>query len=300
MPHENFMVITFEFPDQPIELVIKLLDNPGVQSWANSVLSVPRTAQGFISSNTVSRRYNQEVIATQLEICAKEVRELAKFGYEYPNKMPATPADINRSWCNSLHRFFTHTQQTVNVRDMSRIPSELSTLLRNTLTTSLQNLNDAIHAIEVYLPADIDYEPEFSFDEIYCSEEPAFSDPGWWRMDDAHRQYHSLEHASVIFGPQILGKSILRSYLDGDDPSDWDTTGHYSNNGSLLIQVSDFRQRVYNSDSFKQWLARWGMTPEQVIYDYPVGTIQDQDLVQIIHKKLQGNKRVNTTYKKLH
>ena len=42
------------------------------------------------------------------------------------------------------------------------------------------------------------------------------------------------------------------------------------------------------------------MTPDQVIYDYPVGTIQDQDLVQIIHKKLQGNKRVNTTYKKLH
>lgn len=294
------MVITFEFPDQPIDLVIHLLDNPGVQSWANTVLSVPRTAQGFISSNTVPRRYNQEVIETHLEICVKEVKELAKFGYEYPKKMPVTPADINRSWCNSLHRFFTHTQQTVNVRDMSRMPSELSTLLRNTLTASLQNLNDAIHAIEVYLPPDIDYEPKFSFDEIYCSEEPAFDDPGWWRMDDAHRQYHSSQHASVIFGPQILGKSIIRSYLDGDNPNDWDTTGHYSNNGSLLIQVSDFRQRVYNSDSFKQWLDRWGMTPEQVTYDYPVGTIQDQDLVQIIHKKLQGNKRVNTTYKKLH
>jgi hypothetical protein len=119
-------------------------------------------------------------------------------------------------------------------------------------------------------------------------------------MDDAHRQYHSSQHASVIFGPQILGKSIIRSYLDGDNPNDWDTTGHYSNNGSLLIQVSDFRQRVYNSDSFKQWLAKWGMAPEQATYDYPVGTIQDQDLVQIIHKKLQGNKRVNTTYKKLH
>jgi len=236
MPHENSMVITFEFPDQPIDLVIHLLDNPGVQSWANSVLSVPRTAQGFISSNTVPRRYNQEVIETHLEICVKEVK----------------------------------------------------------------SLNDAIHAIEVYLPADIDYEPDFSFDEIYCSEEPAFDDPGWWKMDNAHRQYHSPQHASVIFGPQILGKSIIRSYLDGDNPNDWDTTGHHSNNGSLLIQVSDFRQRVYNSDSFKQWLARWGMAPEQVIYDYPVGAIQDQDLVQIIHKKLQGNKRVNTTYKKLH
>ena len=183
---------------------------------------------------------------------------------------------------------------------MSRMPSELSKLLRTTLTNSLQSLNDAIHAIEVYLPADIDYEPDFSFDEIYCSEEPAFDDPGWWKMDNAHRQYHSSQHASVIFGPQILGKSIIRSYLDGDNPNDWDTTGHHSNNGSLLIQVSDFRQRVYNSDSFKQWLAQWGMTPDQVIYDYPVGTIQDQDLVQIIHKKLQGNKRVHTTYKKLH
>ena len=72
-------------------------------------------------------------------------------------------------------------------------------------------------------------------------------------------------------------------------------------NLDLVKKINKRKKRFdFNSDSFKQWLARWGMTPEQVIYDYPVGTIQDQDLVQIIHKKLQGNKRVNTTYKKLH
>ena len=300
MRPEHSMIISFEFPNQPIDLVVDLLDNPGIQSWAERVLSVPRVAQGFISSNTVPRKFNEEILQSQLEICIKEANELAKFGYEYPNKMPSGPTNISRSWCNSLHRFFTHTQRTVNVRDMSSMPSELSKLLRSTLTDSLQKLNDAIHAIEVYLPPDIDYQPKFEFDEIYCSEEPAFDDPGWWSMANEYRQYHSSQHASVIFGPQILGKSILRSYLDGDNPNDWDTTGHYSNNGSLLIQVSDFRQQVYNSDSFKQWLAKWNMNPNQVVYDYPVGTVQDQDLVQIIHKKLQGNKRVNTTYKKLY
>jgi hypothetical protein len=55
----------------------------------------------------------------------------------------------------------------------------------------------------------------------------------------------------------------------------------------LLIQVSDFRERLYNSQPFKDWLSKWGMTPDQAFYDFPVGTIQDLELLQDVYRRIK-------------
>jgi hypothetical protein len=231
-----------------------------------------------------------EKMSVTFDQCCKIIAQLEQCGYVYNTAMPASVHEVDRDWCNKSHRYFTHTQQTVN---LSSMPKDTAAKL----TSWLQHLNDCIHAIEDFMPPAIGYTPNFSFDEIYCSNEPAYNHPGWWQIRDEFRQYHSAEPATVILGSQILGKTLLRSYLDGDDPRDWDTSGHYCNNGALLIQPSDFRSKVYNSDDFCAWLDRYDLTPEQVTYDFPIGHAVEPTILQQVYDKLNLGGHVKTIYK---
>jgi hypothetical protein len=222
--------------------------------------------------------------------CCTSINQLVQHGYEYLTAWPSSVQEVDRVWCNQAHRFFTHTQQTVN---LSGMPKDMS----NKLTTWLQQLNDSVHNLEDFMPPAIGYTPDFSFDEIYCSDEPSYNHPGWWQITDEFRQYHSAEPATVILGSQILGKTLLRSYLDGDDPRDWDTSGHYCNNGALLIQPSNFRSKVYNSDDFRTWLARHDLTPRQVTYDFPIGNAVEPAILQQVYDKLNLGGHVKTIYR---
>jgi hypothetical protein len=284
------MIISFEFPDHPIDLHIQLIDNPAVRSWADHFLVTPLTVTSHIVRNIVPHTVDIDKMSVLFEKCCNVINQLAQHGYVYNTPVPKSVHIVDRDWCNKAHRFFTHTQQTVNLTGMSEQQFK-------ELTGLLQELNEAIHALEDFLPPAIERIPDFSFDEIYCSDEPTYNHPGWWKMPDEFRPYHSSEPATVILGSQILGKTLLRSYLDGDDPRDWDTSGHYCSNGALLIQPTDFRSKVYSSNDFYKWLTKYDLAPDQVTYDFPIGYAVNPAQLQAVYNKLKQDGHVKTTYK---
>ena len=284
------LIISFEFPDQTLDLRIKLIDNPAVQSWCNHFLATPLNVTSHVVGNIVPHTVDIDKMFVLFDKCCNIIDQLAQRGYVCNTHVHESVHTVDRAWCNRVHRFFTHTQQTVN---LSGMPKQQA----NELTMLLQQLNDVIHALEDFLLPAIGYTPDFSLDEIYCSDEPAYNHPGWWQITDEFRQYHSAEPATVILGSQILGKTLLRSYLDGDDPRDWDTSGHYCNNGALLIQPTDFRSKVYSSDDFYKWLAKYDLEPDQVTYDFPIGHAVDPAQLQAVYDKLNLSGHVKTIYK---
>ena len=292
------MIISFEFPDSTLELKVDLVDNPAIRSWAEHFLAQPLEVRSHIINNARPQRPDFTRIAQLYESCVNNINKLAELGFVYDGPMPESIKDLDRSWCNRAHRFFTHTQKYVNDMQIPLLSCEEVVAQREYITSFLQPLNDDIHSIEDYFLPNAYGAVNFDAEEIYCSSMPTYNDPGWWQMDETWRQYHTLDHATVIFGPQILGKAIARSYLDGDNPNDWDTTGHYCNNGALLIQVSNWRNDLYTSDSFKEWIKKWGLESNQVFYDFPVGHVKDKQSVRDVYTKLRNtNGTVKTIYR---
>jgi hypothetical protein len=65
----------------------------------------------------------------------------------------------------------------------------------------------------------------------------------------------------------------------------------------LLIQPTDFRSKIYGSDDFYKWLAKYNLDPDQVTYDFPIGHAVDPAQLQAVYDKLKLGGQVKTTYK---
>ena len=275
------MLINFCFPNQTVSLEIELLDNPAVKSWSEHFLHNSMSSKGFAASEWHVWPFDTHAVKNLLEQASTLVNRLGPYGFVYGQPIPQQAEQVDRDFTNSLHRFFTHSQRivhnmTVEQRDQQYL-----------LTEWLMKVNDCVHAIERYLPTAA---PKWPLHEISVYQAHTYDAPGWWFMQHDWRQYHTGQHHDVILGPEILGKTVLKSYIDGDNPNDWDTTGHYSNHGSLVIQAGPtVRHDVYRSLEFNQWLERWGITYDTAWFDFPIGNVKDQSQLASMYQFMVGS-----------
>jgi hypothetical protein len=158
-----------------------------------------------------------------------------------------------------------------------------------------------VHELELYIARGPEDMLVNQIEEIKLYQFTDCMSDAWCSLED-YQQYHSDQHYDVILSSEILGKTLLQSYLDQDDPSDWDTSGHYASAGSLQITYLPTRQTIYQSRSFQQWLQQHQVNPDQLRYDFPIGNIQDRDTgpFQQVLQKLQHcqHREVLVAYKR--
>jgi hypothetical protein len=276
------MKISFQLPTETVILNVDLIDNPAVRSWADHFLqrNLPvKTERSFNISSRLVLRWNDT--ARQKYTRLQELfNMLNSIGFMFDYIQPSSVEEITRDYLNKAHRFFTKNQKYVNFnrRDVANALE---------VTDYFQEVNYLVHDLELFL--DIEAKPllsdEFkhSWNEVLLMHDTAYDDNNWWTMDDSFRNYHSPEFANLILGPQILGKTLLQSFLDQDDPNDWDTSGHYVNNGYLMLLNKPHRQEIYNSDIFKNWLRDHGVSPDQMYYDFPIGNITNKEDLERVY-----------------
>lgn len=270
------MKISFQLPTETLILDVELINNPAVHSWADHFLqrNLPVVVQRSININQLSTLAWSSTAKEKFSRMQELFPILNNIGFTFDYQHPNLVEEVTRDYLNKVHRFFTKYQKYVNLnkRDVAD-PTEI--------TNYLQELNYLVHDLETFL--DIEAAPLLSDDfkqnwnELVLLHDTAYDDENWWFMEDNFREYHSSDFANLIFGPQILGKTLLQSFLDQDNPNDWDTSGHYSNNGYLILMNKPYRQEIYNSDVFKNWLASHGVTPSQMYYDFPIGNVTNKE-----------------------
>ena len=301
------MKAIFNFITGEKSLDIELIDNPFTQEWSNRFVGTGIKITSNLYDLLWMRDWNPTYITECLNKLHKLVSELDSFGLPYKNKMPTTIDEINRGWTTDLHRYFTHTLW--DVYDQQSKFGDQYTYICNLL----HDINTWVHDIEEHYPQNTKDLPVSNINQVYMKSDPKFSADGYhweagrsmydwnWTFPEEYRKYHSSKHADVIMAPQIQGKALIQSYLDGDNPNDRDVTGHYVTTGSLLIMESNAREQIYQSAAFKSWLISWGLDPYQAWYDLPIGNLKNKnDLVDIMQSlsfdHRQGINHIPTSY----
>ena len=286
------MQLEFQLPHKIINLYVDLIDNPGVQAWYRFFCNGYET-----QSEIHNHLYVADIDFEQLNKLYQQITDLLvqlkHMGIVYQGvgtvEFDTKNSDGVHHWLNALHRFFTHNQQACNERKFD------SNFDYSVASTLLHKLNAHVHIIEQYLPRGPADMPVSTISEIKLCHDRGLADIPVsttseikrWSADDRetsrwldltdYGQYHSQQHYDVVLSHEILGKTILQSYLDLDNPNDWDTSGHYVSAGGIQICIDSTRQTIYQSQSFQNWLTKYGVDPAVVNCDYPLGNIQNKN-----------------------
>lgn len=285
------MRLEFQLPDNIVTVEIKVANNPGAQEWVNKfdkhVTMASIHDHLYVPEINGS---NENIYDIARQQCLTVLQNLTLLGVEYAGLIPLAPEQVNAACLNQLHRFFTHTQQHYNnlQAQLSKQNQDLNNQLPriDKIIQHLQELNHCVHEMEFYCVRSHNDLVVDSIEEIKLYTPTEFKNSAWFDLTP-YRQFHTDQHYDVILSSEVLGKTLLQSYIDGDDPTDWDTSGHHSSAGGLQICWNHTRQQIYQSKHFQNWLTSHNAV--EVWYDFPIGNILNTESLQYVVDFFKAN-----------
>lgn len=271
-------VIGVEFQHGTFDLEIQPLAHPAVESWMENFVGRPTRYYANLQDWNMVLAWDPARMDDCLADLQLSLDRLQTFGIKFLDEVPKSSRHLNRHFLNICHRFFTERQKAVNDGRFSHLSMSHGPDYESVVNRVLSDINQSIHELELYMPPARNPGLK-SFEEIhveYDSVNNQWENSQWWSLDEQWRSFHTSadQHVDVILTSEILGKTVLKSYLDDDDPHHWDTSGHYDSLGGLQIQLGPKRRHVYQSQDFKYW---YGRPTDNVLYDYPIGNVTDPD-----------------------
>ena len=266
--------IIFHFPEETKTITVDLFDNPGVRAWAEHCATLPPTRR------IIYQHIPGDIDTTVPVKLWPEFQRIQQglAGTEYELSLPPVmvPEDITQHHLNVWHRQFTTITkylQTQIDRQMDPVEQRCHDLF--------YDLNQLIHLWENHLNEwpknqlnkyqgiDVNLSPEKNPQGI----------ADFVNLTEEHRQYHSFDEADLIIDQSVHGKTALQSFIDNDDPNHWDTTGHWITHGGCKLVLSRWKQNIYSSNEFAEWMEKNNTSMSQLKGDFPLGVIRDRDQV---------------------
>jgi hypothetical protein len=103
----------------------------------------------------------------------------------------------------------------------------------------------------------------------------------WCQFDVQDQQnnynYFRDDRPLAILDWSIQGKSILQSFADDDDPLADDCTGRLGSSGGFFVDIDNNRKMLYKSKQFITWARSYGLDPDRLPLEFPIGWIEDLD-----------------------
>lgn len=271
--------IHFKFTTEEHTLIFDLIDNPGVMAWVHHCRKIS-PVRSLRNCGTIHPPFSFQIGAWHR---LQEIQQKLESSTR-PMPLPVNErSEITQNHLNIWHRWFTD-----NTKFGIPTPEYEYDFYW------LQELNQVVHELEL----EFHEWPKPEFPTVFGDEITmwpkvdghGFSESGYLNLSP-YRQYHSWEPADLILEQSIHGKSTLRSFLDNDNPRHWDTTGHHMTHGGCTLQITSFRDEIYQSIPFQQWLDKHDITREELWPDYPLGNIRhrDQGLLDHISQLTQDN-----------
>jgi len=261
------------------ELKIDMLDTPFVSNWKEYMNRINQPSfnmhQWFITgwpwetSADDSIDVNIQRIEDALDYCDKHITtfdfSLSKNALIQYKKSP------NQKHLNLIHRQFT--AQTID-----------NHLLEDdnlTLNQKVHDINAGVHKLETFqIYPNLELRQKYKGTMIAIVFTNANTKQGdydtsiWTENQIRNCNFdHTIEdtNCNVWLNEDILGKDLIRCFLDGDDPNNKDITGNTFLTPSLLIDVDNVYHNILISEEFNEWHSK--LCPNKTLNRWPIGNI---------------------------
>lgn len=288
---------------------INILNSSPVKRWFEFARNVDYKFYGIMnqpcSRPPTSNILNYQEKYSKLINAATTIKQKYNHKSDLLNLPPKW--DGNQNILNQLHRFFTYhatilknsNKDETNLYDSSfKIPNdkeqffididkinmsvhslESNSLLEKNAVKILQK-NLCCHSLIIDNIEDFNKTPK-DFDTIYFDEKELL-----------HNQNFDLSATNeypVVLSRQILGKCILQSFFENDDPTQFDCTGRLLSFGSFFIDLDQNRRKIYKSKIFKKWCNQWNLNINNLPLEFQIGWVEkfSQEPTLFLDKSLQ-------------
>lgn len=269
---------------------IELFDTPAIQKWFDF----------FRSKNTYrltveKLRYDFDSAKDQTAIkqlsswhtIKNSLKNLKSLGYKIPKEFENIEnQQIDQSFCNQLHRFFTYNELWYYEQNLSNPYDSDFQLPENISITDwheiIDPINLSVHQIEKFVPATENkrfVKEHYPLETFYFENNSTNILNQWLEFNEKEQKdnfnfFLTPDKPIVFLAANILGKSVLQSFLDEDDPSARDCTGRKGSYGSFCIDFTNIRKELYTSNKFSEWISYHNLDPAKVPFEFPIGYVQ--------------------------
>jgi hypothetical protein len=293
------MQLKLIFPNAHI--TIELKQHPTIEKWFKFFQDLTNRQPDYYRmffSDEFKLLLGQSTVdhKKQWKIIQDSIAVMKDAGYRIPSEIPAE-FDFSQPTLNQLHRFFTYNcewwyrQETEPnpFDDNFRPPPEWDFARWYSI---IGQINEAVHALEIcvttptkmmyqtnsaewILPSFVINNPSSLTGEIIKTCYLPFD------SYDQSFNYEPMDFsrgAPVTLNASILGKCMLQSYFEEDDPTAQDARGREGSYGGYCIHLSKKRQEIYQSNHFRQWAASYGRTVDSLPLEFQIGHVSESSL----------------------
>lgn len=270
-------------------ILIKLFDHPSIKKWFDNFEPLVNNSNEFYKFTRPNHcevkdqvwDNDQKFINTCWSRIHKALKRLVRMGYNVPFDLPSE-YNFDQYLLNDLHRFFTYNTMWVRDEYVDANPFDSTFMLPDHLRSNRKWLdligiiNTNVHQLEWF---SITEHKSFIFQQfpiIDLVAHPLSSNWMWFDEEDKKLNYKPINYeygTPVLLDRSILGKCVLQSFYEHDDPTAKDCTGREGSHGGFIIALNNNRENVYQSNEFKNWLKQYNLDNCQLPLEFQIGYV---------------------------
>ena len=193
------------------------------------------------------------VYKTLVETIGK-LENVRPIGFQVPESFTHDQEILNR-----LHRYYTNTAVVVDKK------SEVFELA--------SKINYCVHELEDLIVTPVHRSPLWFHINDYPIPIDCWIDLKEQDQENYNFFDYDYEHA-VRLDRSILGKCVLQSFEENDDPTAEDCTGRIGSFGGFFIDTDKKLKDVYTSDKFKDWCTGHGKNVTELPLEFVIGYVE--------------------------
>lgn len=277
-------------------ILIKLFDNLGIKNWfqyskklyiRNRYLYNAEQYQKINHENIYYLEKIKDSLNNKWDLIKKTLQKIEKIKYQIPFKI-SEEFDFDQKTLNTLHRFFTYNANwglsnsvIENPFDKNfKIPQNYN---KKSFFYLIDQINKHVHFLEKYTipgPNRIFVEENYPLEYLHFRiVEEDFEK--YLNFDSIEYEnnytFLNLDYENIVtLDASILGKSILQSFIEHDDPTCWDCQGRHCSAGGFMIYTDNQLKKIYTSNQFQNWIKTYNLESSKIPYEFSIGYVQEK------------------------